>query len=365
MHQVIWAKLLVGVIGATAHAQATVLAVFMGGLAIGAVTIGRRIDRRGRPLRTYVVLEFAIAAYGLALPLLVTAAGAGYVAIATLVFESAGQKLLLRFVLAALVVLVPAVLMGGTLPALARHAITGLADTRRQVGRLYSLNSVGAVLGAGVAGFLALPSLGVHGSLFLACGLNGLAGLLLWRPARLEAALATPPTGGPPTARSPVAEPYSRVQYTTALIALALSGFAAMAYEVLFTRIIALAFGASTYSFSVMLMSFITGIAIGSALIARRISFEPCTQPDGGARAAGGEPGRARRPAPRPRSDWALGRRALLRERNGLDRFHQPGAEPPRAPIGPGRLGFEVEPPCGELSRLARPIRSRLRVGRV
>ncbi len=86
MHQVIWAKLLVGVIGATAHAQATVLAVFMGGLAIGAVTIGRRIDRRGRPLRTYVVLEFAIAAYGLALPLLVTAAGAGYVAIATLVF---------------------------------------------------------------------------------------------------------------------------------------------------------------------------------------------------------------------------------------------------------------------------------------
>ncbi len=120
MHQVIWAKLLVQLIGATAHAQATVLAVFMGGLAIGAVGLGRRMDRRGSPLRTYVVLEFAIAAYCLALPLLVKLAGAGYVALAARLFESPGPKLLLRLGLAAVVVLVPAVLMGGTLPARAR-----------------------------------------------------------------------------------------------------------------------------------------------------------------------------------------------------------------------------------------------------
>jgi spermidine synthase len=270
MHQVIWAKLLVGIIGATAYAQATVLAVFMGGLAIGAVTIGRRIDRQGRPLRTYVILEFAIAAYCLVLPLLVMAAGTGYVALATQVFESGALKLLLRLVLAALVVLVPAILMGGTLPALARHAIGGLEDTQRQVGRLYSLNSFGAVLGAGVAGFLTLPALGVYGSLVVACAMNVVAGLVLWRPAKLETYAIERSSAEAAPFGPTDADAYSQTQYVIALLALALSGFAAMAYEVLVTRIIALSFGASTYSFSVMLMSFITGIAIGGAIAARR-----------------------------------------------------------------------------------------------
>ncbi len=121
MHQVVWARLLLHLLGATAYAQATVLAVFMGGLAIGAVVIGRRVDARGRPLFTYVVLEFGIAAYCIVLPLLVLGAGVGYVALAGVVFDSPSLKLLLRFALALL--LPPAVMMGGTLPALARHLI--------------------------------------------------------------------------------------------------------------------------------------------------------------------------------------------------------------------------------------------------
>ena len=88
MHQVVWAKLLVQLLGSTAPAQATVLAVFMGGLALGAVAIGRRVDRVGRPLGTYVALEFAIAAYCLLLPLFVAAAGEGYVALATRFFDA-------------------------------------------------------------------------------------------------------------------------------------------------------------------------------------------------------------------------------------------------------------------------------------
>ncbi len=83
MHQVVWAKLLVPLVGATAHAQATVLAVFLGGLALGAFRFGRRVDRLGRPLRTYVALEVAVGACGLLLPLLVSAAGLGYVALAS------------------------------------------------------------------------------------------------------------------------------------------------------------------------------------------------------------------------------------------------------------------------------------------
>jgi len=276
MHQVVWAKLLVQLIGATAHAQATVLAVFMGGLAIGAVWIGRRVDRLGRPLRTYVVLEFAIAAICLALPLLIDLAGMGYVFLATRLFESAGLKLLLRGVLAVLVVLLPAILMGGTLPALARHLIGGVEETQRNVARLYSLNSFGAVLGAGTAGFVTLPLLGIYGSLVLASLLNVAAGALLLGHARRESKAA--PTRAAKPAHKPrpaTATTWRREQYSMALAALALSGFAAMAYEVLFTRIIALSFGASTYSFSVMLMCFIAGIALGSAIAARRRVRDP------------------------------------------------------------------------------------------
>ena len=105
MHQVVWAKLLAGLIGTTAHAQAVVLAVFMGGLALGSVLFGRRVDRRGFPLRTYVALEVLIAAYCLLLPLLLRAAELGYVLLAGYFFESTTFTFLLRFSLALLLVL--------------------------------------------------------------------------------------------------------------------------------------------------------------------------------------------------------------------------------------------------------------------
>ena len=271
MHEVVWAKLLVQLIGATAYAQAVVLAVFMGGLALGSVLFGRRADRSERPLRTYVILEVLIGGYCLLLPLLVELAGMGYVSLATQFFDSPGIKIVLRFGLVILLVLFPAVLMGGTLPILARRLISRVEQTQRQVANLYALNSMGAVLGAGLAGFVTLPFLGIYPSLAAASLLNFAAGGLLWGPARRE----TPPPPGKAAAKEKREKPsrgtptYQRRQYAVALVALALSGFAAMGYEVLFTRVIALSFGSSTYSFTVMLMSFITGIGVGSALVSR------------------------------------------------------------------------------------------------
>ena len=268
MHQVVWAKLLVGLIGATAYAQATVLAVFMGGLAIGAVVFGRLVDRGWRPLRTYVVLELVIAGYCLFLPLLVWAAGVGYVSLAAGSFGSTGRELLLRFGLSLLVLLLPAVLMGGTLPVLARHLVGEIEETQNRVASLYALNGFGAVLGAGVAGFLTLPLLGVYGSLAGASLLNAVAAALVWELARKEQPEDEPPAQ-PKSDPPEFASAYRPEQYMTTLVALALSGFAAMGYEVLFSRVIALAFGGSAHSFTVMLMSFITGISLGSLIISR------------------------------------------------------------------------------------------------
>jgi spermidine synthase len=270
MHEVVWTKQLVQLIGSTAYAQAAVLAAFMGGLALGSVLLGRRVDRAGRPLRTYVILELLIAGYCLLLPVFLHVAGLGYVALGTQFFESASFKGLSRFVLSLLVVLFPSVLMGGTLPVLARHLIGQVSQTQRRVAGLYGLNNFGAVLGAGIAGFVALPLVGVYPSLAIASLCNLAAGALVVPLARREGAAAgAPPMSAPAEGRAPAGQAYRTEQYVVTLVALALSGFAAMGYEVLFIRIIGLAFGSSTFSFTVMLMSFITGIGLGSAIVSR------------------------------------------------------------------------------------------------
>ncbi|MFT6519512.1 MAG: spermidine synthase [Candidatus Azotimanducaceae bacterium] len=278
MHQVVWTKLLVQLIGATSYAQVVVLAVFMGGLALGAVLFGRRSDQDSRPLRTYLILELLVAGYCLLLPILLYLAGLGYVSLASHFFEQTSLTLLLRFVLVTLLILFPAVLMGGTLPVLARYLIGSVEQTQRQVASLYALNSFGAVLGAGFAGFVLLPMFGIYTSLVTASLLNLLAGALVFRGARRErkntlTSSPLPREQPTPTMQTLDGEEikgkYQPIQYTVTLFALALSGFAAMGYEVLFTRIIALSFGSSTYSFTVMLMTFITGIGIGSAIVSR------------------------------------------------------------------------------------------------
>lgn len=267
MHEVVWSRQLVRLIGAESFAQAVVLATFMGGLAAGAALIGPRADR-GRPLRLYVRLEVIIAAYALAIPLLLRLAGSGYEALARHFFERDGIRLVLRFVLAALIVAPPALLMGGTLPLLARRMTDDRAGDRggatrgqvqARVGALYALNSLGAVVGTAAAGFVALPLLGTWGALVAGVAANLVAALLVAPAARRE-----PAPAGPALVEAAPVVPGSPVL----LGALFASGLAAMGYEVLFVRVVGLAFGSSTHSFTVMLICFIGGIALGSGVVA-------------------------------------------------------------------------------------------------
>ena len=245
MHEVVWAKLLVRLIGATAYAQAAVLAVFMGGLALGSAIFGRRSDRSGRPLWTYAVLELSVGAYCLLLPLLLYLAGLGYTSLATHFFESTAITRWLRFGLVVTLVLFPAVLMGGTLPILARHFVDRVQDTGRQVARLYAINSLGAVVGAGIAGFVTLPHYGIYPFL-IACRITGstlvaaivaliAASFLNFAAAALVFGHAESDNTRKPKKNHRDALPvYETPQYVAAIVALALSGFAAMGYEVLF-----------------------------------------------------------------------------------------------------------------------------------
>jgi spermidine synthase len=259
LHEVVWTRQLVKLIGAAAYAEVVVLAAFMGGLALGSAVFGRRVDRLARPLLLYVGLEAAVAVYGLLLPWISQLVGAGYLALARPLFEHGGARLALRLGLAMLVVTPPAALLGGTLPVLAR--CLAARNTGRVVGALYALNAAGAVLGTVVGGFVALPALGAHRSLLLAALCNLAAGALVLPFARAAGVRAS-------ETAAPGGDDRRWVGAIT-LAALAVSGFAAMGYEALFIRIIGLAFGSSSYAFTVMLASFITGIALGSAVAAR------------------------------------------------------------------------------------------------
>jgi spermidine synthase len=269
MHEVVWSRQLVVLLGAETYAQAVVLAVFMGGLAAGAVVLGGRADR-GRPLALYMTLELLVAAYALLLPLLIWAAGAVYVAAARRFFDADGVRLLLRLILATLVVAPPAVMMGGTLPVLARRLARDTGEVRRRVGALYAVNSAGAVLGTAIAGFVALPLLGLWAALAVGAAANVAAALIVLPLAREERRAELPAVATSQTVEvepsAPAAPPVQRAVLVGALF---LSGFCAMGYEVLFVRVVGLAFGSSTYSFTVMLICFIAGIALGSALAGR------------------------------------------------------------------------------------------------
>lgn len=266
IHEVAWARLIANWIGSTAAAQAIVLAVFMFGLAAGAVLFGRRSDRGRSPATIYAGLELVIGLYCVALPTFGSWAGGLYERSVAAHFESEGWRFGLRLCLSAVLVAVPAVCMGGTLPVLVRSLSMRGADTRTSIAGIYALNNLGAVAGTLAAGFLLLPALGIQSSLVVGALLNAAAAVLA-KLAGPEGA-SEPHGGDDPSAREAGSSLGSLGSYAT-LLALALSGFAAMSYEVVFVRVIALGFGSSAYSFTLMLVGFITGLGVGSLIVSK------------------------------------------------------------------------------------------------
>ncbi|MDX1632924.1 MAG: fused MFS/spermidine synthase, partial [Thermoanaerobaculia bacterium] len=252
MDQVVWLRYLGLSFGNTTWAAATLLAVFMGGLGLGALWIGRWSDRWRRPLLWYAVFEVAVALFALASPRLLGLLDVAYVAL----YRSFGQQLwpfaLGRAALAALFLLPPTVMMGGTLPLVLRSALRKEDRVGRLTALLYGMNTVGAVGGTALAGFLSIRVLGLYGTLVLAAGANLLAALGAVAISRPMGAVAHP-------ARKPVL-PWLKSLFF-------LMGATSLAYEVLWTRILVFYLGSSVYAYSIMLALVLTGIGVGSLLI--------------------------------------------------------------------------------------------------
>ncbi len=282
--QVVWARQLVEVFGSSSLAIATVLATFMGGLALGAWLGGRLADRmrgaaRAGPLLGYAVAEGVVGVAALAIPLLLHA----YRAVAPTLWQAMpDQPLLLaavRFGLSALALIVPTTAMGATLPLLGRHVTQRAGDidaAPRRLGVLYAANTAGALLGAASAGFWLIPAIGVSATSRVAA----LGALLL---SASVAAVALRKRGvagwgsgvGDRTDPDPVPDPdpgaarQERVPPRLLLLAYAASGAVAMSLEVFFSRALGIVLGSSVYSFTLVLVVFLLGLSLGAALSSR------------------------------------------------------------------------------------------------
>jgi spermidine synthase len=270
MYQVVWLRMLSRMLGVTIHATATVVAAFMAGLALGSYLVGRIVDRRNDPLRVYAVLELLVAVAAIAVPILL----AGSLPLYQWVYTQSGGSYAItgvaRAALCFIILLVPTTLMGGTLPVLASFLARRESLFGRSFGLLYGINTGGAVFGVLLSGFVTLGAFGERATIGIGVALNlavGLVSLLIARslaPAAAEPAVAAEP--GPVT--GPISSPLLR---RGVLLAFAVSGFTALAYEIVWTRQLILFLRTSIYAFSGMLAVFLTGIALGSVVISRYV----------------------------------------------------------------------------------------------
>lgn len=260
VYETLWERQLQLVVGTSQVAVVTVLASFMAGLAAGGFLAGRVADRVRRPLYAYAALEGFIGLYALAFPLVLAAVEPLYLSFWRALEPSPLVFAVFQFLMLGLALLPPTLCMGATLPLLARFATAdGSAEAGQQVGRLYGANTLGAVVGVGLAGFVLLPNLGLQLTTFTTAAGNVLL---------CGAALALGAWAGPldaPAAAAPGAAPAAAVPgWMRALGGLAfLAGLSSLIYEVAWFRLMVLTLGGSAYAFSTMLLSFLLGLGSG------------------------------------------------------------------------------------------------------
>jgi len=246
VEETVWARWLARILGSDAAGAAIVVAIFLGGLGLGALLFARVAERTSRPLRLYVMLEIAIAAWAAATPFVLGNA-------------PPIESFLGRAAFATAVLLPPTLGFGATVPLMARLAVRSRAEATSETSAFYGANTLGAAAGALAAPFLLLPTLGLPGTLWAAAGIEVLAAVL-------ALVLLSEPLGEPRTAtRSEPSQRFDRI-----LAAALLLGFASLSLEIALLRLLVTVTGASVYAFGIVLFVFLLGIGLGARQLAAR-----------------------------------------------------------------------------------------------
>jgi len=250
IYEVVWFQLLELVIGSSAVSMAVLLGTFMGGMGLGSLLLPRLVPPGLHPLRVYAWLELGIGALGLLLLFGMPLVGGAYTAWA----GGGGIGIFVRGLAAAVCLLPPTLLMGATLPAMARW-IEATPEGVSWLGFFYAGNTAGAVVGSLAAGFYLLSVFDVSVATYVAAALN-----VVVAGSALALASGTTHEALPPGAAPGLAQ-----RAFTVYLAIGLSGLTALACEVIWTRLLSLLLGGSVYAFSLILAVFLLGLGLGSS----------------------------------------------------------------------------------------------------
>ncbi|MCA9668448.1 MAG: fused MFS/spermidine synthase, partial [Myxococcales bacterium] len=288
VYELVWTRRLQLVFGSTTYSVTTVLAAFMAGLGIGSYLIGRRVDRSPEQgARIYAYLEIGVAIYAaISLPLISGVEWLYGVMQRSLELSPSGAALL-KLALAFPVLALPAGMMGGTLPALVRATVRRRQGLHRAVGRLYGVNTIGAAVGTLLTGMLLIELLGLWRTVLLSATVNAGIGILVLSrlraaeravkeaarhregPPEREEALEERERAAPPVPAVGLRYHLRRPDVLFCALAVVLTGVLSMSYEVVWTRLLGLVMGSSTYAFTIVLGIFLVGIASGALLYSR------------------------------------------------------------------------------------------------
>lgn len=256
--------------GVTTLAISTVLSSFFGGLALGSYVAGKWIDKKSEFLKWYGLVELTIGAFALLFPFLISLLSKSYVFIAQTVELGFYQMSLVKFLLVALLLSIPTTLMGATLPILGKLLVKRKKHVAGKLGKLYAINTFGAVLGTIATGFYLIPIMGIKAILFSAGILNiavGLFALKLNKNLSIDRGATEEYQIEPISPPSPSPSSILPPQYLSlVLFGFGISGFTALSYEVVWTRVLELVFTGTIYAFATILATFLIGIAAGSAI---------------------------------------------------------------------------------------------------
>ncbi len=269
-YQVLWLRELSLVFGVTVYAASTVLAAFMGGLAIGSAAAGRLLRRVGRPILAFGLAEILIGVTALITVMVLDRAEPLDAALHRLTGGHLTALTAGRFLAATALLIVPTSLMGLTLPLISASAVVR-ASFGSRMSLAYGVNTAGGVVGAVLAGFVAIPAIGADGAMRVAAAVNltvGVAALVM--SLRSEAAQRVPVAAGDAAAPGQTAPaPAQALPPRVLATIVAASGAGAMALEVLWFRALLQFFPATTYAFTTMLAVVLVGIALGGVVASR------------------------------------------------------------------------------------------------
>lgn len=271
IYQIVWIRKFGLVFGVDVFTMATVLSAFMGGLALGSLIFGRLVDKVKSPLRLFMLLEFGIGLFAILFPFTFK----GLINFYTPIIQKFGLSdysgQIVKFIFSFAYLLIPTILMGGTLPVIFKYFVKQLKNLGWHVSSLFAINNLGAVIGCFFAGFVLIKTFGLTTSLYIAASINLINAIIVFLvfkniPGQKGSPGDDKDTSDTGDENNKLSKPLLRL----VLWIFAIEGFATLAYEVIWTRIfIGFSFDKTTYFSSVIVLGFVFGLSLGSFLISK------------------------------------------------------------------------------------------------